>query len=104
MAGRTGRKLLSRHQKERESQALQEQLDAAMGAATLALYSEQGVKENGVQEGSHTLNTDVAVIDTSTFTFVEQYSSRREIDVPVVTVSDKPLDHGTVTQMVIELV
>jgi len=95
MAGRTGRKCLSRHQKERESQALQEQLDAAMGAATLAL---------GVQEGSHTLNTGVAVIDTSTFTFVEQHSSRREIVVPVVTVSDKPLDHGTVTQMVIELV
>ncbi len=66
MAGRTGKRNLSRHQKERESQALQEQLDAAMGAATLAL---------GVQEGSHTLNTDVAVIDTSTFTFVEKYST-----------------------------
>ena len=43
-------------------------------------------------------------IDTSTFTFIERYSSRREIEVPVVTVSDKPLDHGTLTQMVIELV
>jgi hypothetical protein len=104
MEARACRNYVTWQQRERESQALQEQLDAAMDAATLSLCSGQGVLgENGVQEHSQTSRTD-AVIDTSTFTFIERYSSRREIEVLVVTVSDKPLDHGTLTQMVIELV
>lgn len=78
--------------RERESKALKEQLDATMAAATLVLRSEQGVLgENGVQEGSQTLPRD-PVIDTS----------KREIEIPVVTLS--PKDHATLKQMIIEQV
>jgi|LauGreSuBDMM15SN_2_FD.fasta_scaffold637649_1 hypothetical protein len=115
----TGRQRQQRNETELRSQALRKQLDVAMGADTLALRSEQGgFGENvgmgagtlalaGVQEGSHTSRTDVAVTDThahvdmSTFTLPERRSSQPEILVTVVKLSDKPMDHGVVTRMVI---